>query len=420
MEVGQKSFKGRGFRAMRILIHDYAGHAFPISLSRELAARGSTVTHAFASHLLTPRGNLNRREDDPIRLDFVDVPMAPEYRENKYSFVRRFGYERDYGRKLVRLVKRLRPDVVLSGQTPSYPQLALIRSASSLGIPVITWVQDIYSSAVKRLVRKKFPIIGAVAGAWYRHLDYRCFRLSAKLIAITDDFLPVFDAAGVSARNVTVIPNWAPLEDIPVLPKANTWAAARGLVDKFVFLYSGTLALKHNPEALCELAVKFQCDPAVRVVVVSEGPGAMWLDAQRRLRKIRNLDLFPFQTFDAIPQVLASADVLVAILDDDAGTFSVPSKVLTYHAAGRPILGAIPTGNSAAKMILVKKSGICVSPSDTIGFLSAAVRFRQDSVERLEMGRNARVCAEKDFNIGAIVDRFESVFDESVVHDIDP
>ena len=40
--------------------------------------------------------------------------------------------------------------------------------------------------------------------------------------------------------------------------------------------------------------------------------------------------------------MLASADVLVALLETDAGAFSVPSKVLTSLSAGRPILAAIP------------------------------------------------------------------------------
>jgi colanic acid biosynthesis glycosyl transferase WcaI len=49
---------------MRILIHDYAGHAFPVQLSRELARNGHQVTHAYAAGLLTPRGALDRRVGD--------------------------------------------------------------------------------------------------------------------------------------------------------------------------------------------------------------------------------------------------------------------------------------------------------------------------------------------------------------------
>ena len=56
--------------------------------------------------------------------------------------------------------------------------------------------------------------------------------------------------------------------------------------------------------------------------------------------------LLPYQPFGRLSEVLASADVLVALLESDAGAYSVPSKVLTYLAAGRPILGAIPAEKS--------------------------------------------------------------------------
>ena len=55
---------------MRILVHDYAGHAFPTSLSRELAARGHEVVHAFAGSLQTPRGDLQRGPGDAATLEF--------------------------------------------------------------------------------------------------------------------------------------------------------------------------------------------------------------------------------------------------------------------------------------------------------------------------------------------------------------
>jgi len=64
---------------VKILIHDYAGHPFPVQLSRELSRRGHEVTHAFASQLLTPRGVLQRLPNDPVGLSFRSVPMSPDY-----------------------------------------------------------------------------------------------------------------------------------------------------------------------------------------------------------------------------------------------------------------------------------------------------------------------------------------------------
>ncbi|HEY0967251.1 MAG TPA: glycosyltransferase family 4 protein [Opitutaceae bacterium] len=399
---------------MRILIHDYAGHPFPVSLARQLALRGHDVTHAFASQLLTPRGVLRRSEGDPDSLQFEAVPMSPAYRVNKYSFLKRLKYEREYGRELAKLVATRRPDLVLSGQTPSEPQLRMIRTAGRLGIPVVTWVQDFYSLAVDKLARKKIALLGALAGAWYRRLDAQCFARSAGIVAITEDFLPILAGFGVPAGKVSVIPNWAPLEELPQRPKQNDWTVLHGLADKFVFLYSGTLAMKHNPELLRQLAVRFRNDPAVRVIVISEGPGADYLRAKKVEGKLDNLEFLPFQPFEVLPDVLAGADVLVTVLEADAGVFSVPSKVLTYHAAGRAILGAMPEENLATRIVLEQQSGLCVAPADLDGFLAAAGLLRENTGRRKEMAVNARRYAEREFDVMRVADRFERVFSEAV------
>jgi len=395
---------------MRLLIHDYAGHPFPVSLSRQLARRGYVVTHAYASHLVTPRGDLEPRIDDSSRLSFLAVPMAPEYRINKYNFTKRLIYEWDYGRELSRVVSDFLPDLVVSGQTPSGPQWALIQAAERLKIPVVTWLQDFYGVAVDKLIRKKVPLIGALVGAWYRQLEKKSLQGSAGIVAITEDFIPIIRSFGVADTNVTVIPNWAPLAEIPLRPKVNSWSVTNRLDDKFVFLYSGTLGLKHNPEILLRLSTFFRQDSEVKVVVVSEGPGADWLLERKRVHSLPNLELVPFQAFGDMPEVLGTADVVVSVLEAEAGVFSVPSKVLTYHAAGKPILGAMPAANLASITIRAQRSGICVEPDDIKGFLENAALLRDDHAMRDMMGKNARVYAEREFNIEEIASRFEKVF----------
>lgn len=403
---------------MRILIHDYAGHAFPVQLSRELARRGHAVTHAYAGGLLTPRGALQRREGDPVGFSVVEVPMSPDYRTNKYSFLKRRGYELAYGVELAALVRRFRPEIILSGNTPTEPQMKFIKAAQASGIPFFSWVQDFYSLAVAKLAGRKIPVLGALVGMWYCHLDKQCLQGSAGVIAITQDFQKILVEFGVPETRVSVIPNWAPLDELPMMGRPTAWALDYGLADKFVFLYSGTLAMKHNPDLLLELALKFRDDPAVRVVVISEGPGADYLSIRRAADKLTNLVLLPFQPFDELPAVLASADVLLAVLEREASVFSVPSKVLTYHTVGRPILGAMPRENLAARIITEQGSGLCVEPENTLDFVTGAVQLRNDAGLRSEMGKRARGYAERAFQVSAIADRFEGLFVRAV--HIDP
>ena len=111
-----------------------------------------------------------------------------------------------------------------------------------------------------------------------------------------------------------------------------------------------------------------------------------------------------------LPDVMGSADVLVAILEPDAGVFSVPSKVLSYLCASRPVLLAVPKENLAAKIVAESGAGLVVEPTDIAGFCAAAqqlIRFSTDLRE--QSAKAARQYAETHFDIRNIGDQFEAI-----------
>jgi len=154
-------------------------------------------------------------------------------------------------------------------------------------------------------------------------------RRSDGVVVITDDFKVQLDRYRVDPAKVVVIPNWGALASIPERPKDNAWGRDHGLVDKFVFLYSGTLALKHNPSRLLALAEAFRDDPAVSVVLAASGISVDQLKAMPDDQNLDNLIFLPLQPIALFPSMLGAADVLVALLEADADEFSVPSKILS-------------------------------------------------------------------------------------------
>ena len=112
--------------------------------------------------------------------------------------------------------------------------------------------------------------------------------------------------------------------------------------------------------------------------------------------------------------MLGSGDVLLVLLEPDAGVFSVPSKVLTYHCAGRAILGAIPGENLAARTIEANAAGVVVEPGDSDGFVAAARRLIDDPARRIAMGSSARRAAEETFDIDTITDEFVEVLEAAL------
>jgi glycosyltransferase involved in cell wall biosynthesis len=395
---------------MRILVHD-SGHAFPVQLSRYLARRGHEVLHLYAASMAMPRGPVAPRPDDPPSFAIRGLSLGRPI--EKYSYIRRVFDERAYGRLLAREIERMRPDVMLGGTSAVDIQAAAVAACRRLGIGFVFWAQDLNAIAIDRLLRRRLPIVGALAGRYYLGLEQRLLRASDAVVAISDDFLPVLAGWGVPRERVAVIENWAPLDELPPHPRDNAWAREHGLADKLVFLYSGTLGLKHNPDLLLQLARRFAPRPEIRVAVVSEGLGADWL--RQRQADAPNLVLLPYQPFARLPEVIATGDVLVAILEPDAGAFSVPSKVLTYLCAGRPILGAVPSENLAARTIRRAGAGMTVPPDDMAGFLAAAERLAGDAETRGRYGNNALDYANKTFDIRAIGARFEAIL-EAAAH----
>jgi glycosyltransferase involved in cell wall biosynthesis len=110
--------------------------------------------------------------------------------------------------------------------------------------------------------------------------------------------------------------------------------------------------------------------------------------------------------------MLASADVLVVVLESDASRYSVPSKVLNYFCAGRPVLGLMPSDNAVARMIESAHAGLVVDPKDTVAASAALEALLADSSMREEMGAAARRYAETTFDVSKVGDLFESVLAE--------
>ena len=365
------------------------------------------VLHTYCASHVSGKGPLTVAAGDPHKLAFRALDLGAPFA--KHSIIKRFGQERRYGGLLAQAAEELAPDVVLSANTPLFAQDVISAWATRHNVPFVFWLQDLVSIAMNGELGRRFGRISSPLQAYLTRLEARLLRHSAAVFAISEDFLPRLAAWNVPDGSVTVIENWAPVDEIPLFRRVNEWAALHGLTETFTFLYAGTLGLKHDPELLVQLALAMCHQPAVKVVVVSEGVGAEHCRRRAAEERLTNLLVLPFQPYELVAEMLASSDVLVAILERDAGGFSVPSKVLGYVSAGRPILASVPAENLAARVISDSGSGIAVSPGDPQTFLAAAERLLHDDQLRLECGARARKYAETKFDISTIANRFESV-----------
>ncbi|MFI8190795.1 glycosyltransferase family 4 protein [Streptomyces sp. NPDC085946] len=400
---------------MKILAHDYSGHPFQAQLSRELARRGHEVVHSTCAAYVSGKGNL--AGDAAGGLRFVTIGAGTVLKKDAY--LRRLFQETRLGVELARQVRRERPDVALLGNLP-VPALAVTAlAAGALRVPWVLWHQDVTAVALRSFAAAGVSKLMGVAARVLGQGEKWAARRASAIVVIADSFVRVHREWGTAGK-VTVIPNWAPLDEIRPVARANPWSAEHGLDGVRTVLYSGTLGLKHHPVLLVRLAEALRRQgERVRLVVVNEGPAVPVLTQAAAARGV-DLTLLPFQPYERLPEVLGSGDVLVVLLAADAGAFSVPSKTLSYLCAGRPVLGLMPRDNLAAT--LLRRAGSAVFPPEESALDDAAAWVREvlaDPVRAESLGKESRALAEREFALERCASRFEhllnAVRDEHVV-----
>jgi glycosyltransferase involved in cell wall biosynthesis len=354
----------------------------------------------------TPTGDLTLRDGDPSGLTFTRINLPQPVDKNNY--LKRLRQERQYGRLVAEHARKTQPDVILSGNTPLDAQSRLQRVARRKEIPFVFWLQDLLGLAATQVLSRKLWLLGRIIGRHYERMEARQLRQSNRVVAISNLFAPVLQAYGLPPDRLFVQENWADLSEIRPGARDNAWSKAQQLGAGVRFVYAGNLGNKQNPTLLLDLA-RGIADCQGEVVVIAQGAVADQLKETAARERIANLRVLPFQPADELPKVLASADVLVALLDASAGVYCVPSKVQTYLAAGRPILASLPRDNPSFRLIEDSQSGFPVDVNSSHGFAEQAVRLARDAQGREEMGRRARRTAESRFDIAAITSRFEEI-----------
>jgi len=392
---------------MRILLHDYSGHPFQVQLSRELSRRGHDVTHSYCDAYTSGKGHLTSEPGETLVFD----PIGVGVRIDKLSFGRRLFQELGFGLQLVGQARRVRPDVVMAANVPIPTLMVLAAYLAVRRIPWVLWHQDVQAVAIRSFAGKKLSRAFSLVASAIEIGERWCSRRAAAVVVIADSFLDVHRLWG-TAEKTSVIPNWAPLDEIRPVERDNEWSREHGLSARRTLLYSGTLGLKHNPALLVSLARRIAEDGQdVQLVVVNQGPAEQVLRDEAARQDVPLL-LLPFQPYERLSEVLGSGDVLVVLLEQDAGAFSVPSKTLSYLCAGRPVLGLMPAENLAAQ--LVADVGGCVLPPEESSLNDAAkwvARTLEDPDRAARMGRSSRELAEREFALEGCADRFEAILE---------
>lgn len=389
------------------ILIDYGCHSFSYRLAKNLRTLGVHARYFANGSLESP--NLSSLsawaagEPDLVRVIRCRRPYG------KVSLRQRVLGELEWSDHCVRALTDESPAAVIVSCVPLAAMVRIQLWTERNRIPLVYWLQDLQGRAIHDLLGRKAAFAGRAVGAFASLYEEYILEKSRMVITIAKGHECALPQSVRAEKRYELLQNWANIDEFPEHPRQNRWADGQGLSVTRNVIYSGTLGLKHDLGAITALAKHLQRREDVRVVVVSSGEAADILRSRAACLGLTNLMVLPFQPYEAVPEVLSSASVLIAPLDPSAGSFCVPSKVLSYLCAGRPTVIAIDTDNPAAAMIEEAGAGIVTKPGNTTAFVGAVANYLDDEPMRELASRRAREYAERTFRLDNVTAAFRRI-----------
>jgi glycosyltransferase involved in cell wall biosynthesis len=158
----------------------------------------------------------------------------------------------------------------------------------------------------------------------------------------------------------------------------------------FCVVFAGNIGTAQAIGTLVEAALHLQDLPQVRIVLVGSGSMLEWVKQKKEELNLHNLVLAGRFPMNAMSGIYAHASCLVVTLkDEEIFSYTIPSKVQAYLAAGRPIIAAV--NGEGARVVSEAGAGLTCPAEDSLELANCVRRlFAMPESERLHMGAAGR------------------------------
>lgn len=280
------------------------------------------------------------------------------------------------------------------------------------GIPFVYNVQDIWPDVVIRAgVLKNEKVIRRL-----RNMEAYVYRRAAGITVISEGFRSNLLTKSVPQQKVSVIPNFIDIDFITPRAKANPFSREHQLVDKFVVLFAGNMGFSQGLETVLDAAKLLKEYHEIEFLMVGNGAGRASAEAYLKGLNLTHVRFLPFQPESALPDMYGSADVCLIPLRRGFTTESVPCKMFTIMAAGKPAVAAVDAGSDTWDLLNRTKAGICVEPEDAAAMADAILHYYRSEQARRDAGSNARRCVEEEFKPSQIAERYLEALQMAIEH----
>jgi len=212
---------------------------------------------------------------------------------------------------------------------------------------------------------------------------------------------------GDTNGDIGYFPNWVEPEYLAPLEEA-TFSGLPALQDGFRVMFAGNIGAAQDFETILIAAEKVKVYSDIHWFVLGDGRKFKWVKEQIQLRGLTDaVHLLGRHAPETMPGFFTQADVmLVTLKRDPAFALTVPGKIQSYMACGRPIVAALD--GEGGRLLVESDAGIAAPAEDPDGLAEAILTmYRMPKEEREAMGRRGKKYCEVNFEQEMLIDRLE-------------
>ncbi len=167
--------------------------------------------------------------------------------------------------------------------------------------------------------------------------------------------------------------------------------------ESFDVVFAGNIGEMQGLETLIDAAKLLKEHDHIKIHIVGDGSARLKIENMAKGHGLDNVIFYGRYPLEDMPRFYDVANAFLVILKDNKSiSYTMPGKVQTYMAAGKPIIGSI---NGETKYTIEDANcGLCSEAEDVDGLAANILSLSHDPELQLKLGNNSREYYEENYS----------------------
>lgn len=261
------------------------------------------------------------------------------------------------------------------------------------------YVQDLWPETFYSIV----DISNTKVRAIMQKVCNKIYNSFSNILIASEGYRKILKNNGIIDRKIKYFPQWA--EDF-----YSNELVVKDIDREFTVTFAGNIGKAQSVHTIVKAAgIIRKKDLPIKFNIIGDGSEFNNVKLLIKELNVDNIKLLGRKSATEMPKYFSISDALLVTLNnDEILKVTLPAKIQSYMAAGRPIIGAI--SGEGNKLIVESKSGLAGEAEDYVALAENIIRvYKMNEKERSKLGRNGKEYFKKNFTREKLLRELESI-----------